>query len=176
MIEIYKRDRDGCHYWRAWRHQRIVVLNWGKVGERGRTHQIRLKKGQAAKAVIEEAARKPIAEGYGAIDPEEYDTVVVQYQLAGWGSVDDLDRRRKIEEVLNECLASTCNGFCDGGDLGSGEMNLYCLVIDPSAVRNAIVSALKKNRFLKGAVIAVREGETYRVIWPDDFKGDFSIV
>jgi hypothetical protein len=84
MIEIYKRDRDGFHYWRAWRHQRIVVLHWGKVGERGRTHQIRLKKGQTAKAVIEEAARKPIAEGYGAIDPEEYGTVVVQYRLAGW--------------------------------------------------------------------------------------------
>jgi hypothetical protein len=45
MIEIFKRDPDGFHYWRAWRHQRIVVLNWGKVGERGRTHQIRLKKG-----------------------------------------------------------------------------------------------------------------------------------
>jgi hypothetical protein len=58
------------------------------------------RRGQAAKAVIEEAARKPIAEGYGAIDPERYGTVVVQYQLASWGSVDDLDRRRKIEEVL----------------------------------------------------------------------------
>jgi hypothetical protein len=57
-----------------------------------------------------------------------------------------------------------------------GEMNLYCLVIDPGTVRNAIVSALKKNRFLKGAVIAVREGETYRVVWPDDFTGVFSIV
>jgi hypothetical protein len=176
MIEIYKRDRDGYHYWRAWRYQRIVVLNWGKVGEKGRTHQIRLRKGQTAKAVIAEAARKPIAEGYCPVDSEDFSTVVVQYRLDNWGSVGDLDKRRKIEEVLNECLASTCNGFCDGGDLGSGEMNLYCLVIDPGAVRNAIVSALKKNRFLNGAVIAVREGETYRVVWPDDFTGVFSIV
>jgi hypothetical protein len=66
MIEIHKRDRDGFHYWRAWRYQRIVVLHWGRVGERGRTHQIRLRKGQTAQAVIEEAARKPIAEGYSA--------------------------------------------------------------------------------------------------------------
>jgi hypothetical protein len=55
-------------------------------------------------------------------------------------------------------------------------MNLYCLVIDPNSVRNAMVSALKKNRVLKGAVIAVREGETHRVVWPDDFKGVFSTV
>ena len=84
--------------------------------------------------------------------------------------------RNQVEEVLTECLSWTCNGFCDGGDLGSGEMNLYCLVLDPDAAKNTLVSALKKNHLLKGAVIAKRQRERYRVLWPEDFQGAFRIV
>jgi hypothetical protein len=176
MIELYKRQPDGFHYWRAWRYQRIAVLHWGKVGERGRTHQIRLKKGQTAKAVMEEAARQPRAEGYRRINTDTYKTVVVQYRLDQWGSARDLDKRDRVEEVLAECLNWTCNGFCDGGDIGSGEMNLFCLVLDPDAAGNTLVSALKKNRLLKGAVIAKRQRERYRVLWPEDFQGQFRIA
>jgi hypothetical protein len=175
MIELYKREPDGFHYWRAWRYRRIVVTNWGKAGEKGRTHQIRLRKGQTAKAVMEEAARSFIARGFAPIDLDSHATIAVQYRLQGWGSVADLERRRQIEEVLTECLASTCNGFCDGGDLGSGEMNLYCLVLNTEAAKTALVYTLRKNRFLKGAVIALREGESYRVLWPADFQGEFNI-
>jgi hypothetical protein len=176
MIELYKRDRDGVQYWRAWRYKRIVVIHWGRAGEIGRTHQIRLRKGQAAEAVMEEAARKPTAEGYGAVNDDDYLTVVVQFRLEGWGSVPDLDKRHQMEELLTQCLAATCNGFCDGGDIGSGEMNIFCLVLNPEAAKRALVSTLKKNRLLKGAVIALREGEEYRVLWPADFKGAFSIA
>jgi hypothetical protein len=164
------------HYWQAWRHKRIVVLHWGSVGEKGRTRQIRLKKGQTAKAVIEEASRQPRAERYAEIDTDEHSQVVVQYRTAGWGSVADLEKRHKIEELLDECLAWTCNGFCDGGDIGSGSINIFCLVVDPAAAKDTLVSTLKKNRLVKGAVIAVREGELYRVLWPDDFEGTFSVL
>jgi hypothetical protein len=176
MIRLYKRDGDGIHYWQAWRHQRIVVLHWGRVGEKGRTRQIRLRKGQTAKAVIEEAARQPNAEGYAAIDVNEHSQVAVQYRTIGWGSVGDLDKRHRIEDLLDDCLAWTCNGFCDGGDIGSGEMNVFCLVVNPEAAKNTLVSTLKKNRLLKGAVIAVREGETYRVLWPDGYAAAFSLL
>jgi hypothetical protein len=176
MIKIYKSNGDGIHYWQAWRHQRIVVLHWGSVGEKGRTKQIRLRKGMKAKAVMEEAACQPRAEGYVPIDVDEHRQIAVQYRLAGWGSVADLEKRHKIEELLDDCLAWTCNGFCDGGDIGSGEINVYCLVVDPEAAKTTLVSTLKKNRLLKDAVIAVREGESYRVLWPEGSSTPFSIL
>lgn len=176
MITLYKRNGDGMDYWQAWRHERLVILHWGRLGDKGRTRQIRIRKGQTAKALIEEAARQPRAEGYTAFDEDEYQQVAVQYRTAGWGSVGDLDKRHRIEDLLDECLAWTCNGFCDGGDIGSGAINIFCLVIDPEAAKNTLVKTLKRNRLLKGAVIAVREGESYRVLWPEDSTAAFSML
>jgi hypothetical protein len=35
---------------------------------------------------------------------------------------------------------------------------------------------LRSRRLLKGAVVAVREGEDYRVVYPARFRGTFSLL
>jgi len=112
-------------------------------------------------------------------------SLVVRYYTAGWGSTDDLAKRHRLEEVLDECLQRTNNGGCDGGDIGSGTINIYLEGIsDPDRACQDIVNALTLSGDLEGAFVALsnlNEGEDsddtpYTVVWPKGFTGEFGIL
>jgi hypothetical protein len=176
MIKLYKRDGAQTRYWEAWSNAGIVIIHWGQLGDKGRVKQVRLKKGQKADSVIKEAARQFRGDGFRAIPTGKHAEVVVQYRTEGWGSVKDLEKRHKIEDIFNECLGWTGNGHCDGGDIGSGSINIFSLVVDSELAKETIIAELKKKRLLKGAVIAVWEDDDYTVVWPESYGSKFSIL
>src|SRR5262249_54416013 len=111
-------------------------------------------------------------------------SLVVQYKLEGWGSEADLDKRHWLEDLLDEALRSANNGWCDGGDIGSGTMNIFLLdITDSDLAATSVVNALRNAEALEGAIIAVGPGymeedeedeeEPYRVVWPEGYEGDF---
>jgi hypothetical protein len=57
---------------------------------------------------------------------------------------------------MNECLGWSGLGHCDGGDMGSGQMNVFCYVVDAAIAERVIVNDLKEHALLDGAVIAQR--------------------
>jgi hypothetical protein len=175
MLKLYKRGRKYVHYWEAWEHSHWIVVHEGKLGERGKVRYLPRGKRKSAERRIAEAAKEPRAKGYAEIPRDEQHTVIVQYRLKGWGSPEDLQKGHRIEGLFNECLGWTGNGRCDGNDFGSGTMNIFSIVVDPDLGATTMVDELRKHRFLKGAVVAVREGEEYRVVYPARFKGKFSL-
>jgi hypothetical protein len=175
MLKLYKRGRTGVRYWEAWKTPGMVVVHEGRLGERGKTRFLLPAERQRPERLIAEAATKPQAKGYAEVPLEEHYQVVVQYRLKTWGSPEDLNKGHKVEELFNECLGWTGNGRCDGNDIGSGTMNVFSYVIDPELAVETMVAALRQHRLLKGAFVAVREGEDYRVVYPTRFRGEFSL-
>ena len=104
------------------------------------------------------------------------ETLIIQYKVDANGTTDDFDKRVEVEDLMEECLDGTGLGNCDGGDLGSGTMNVFCFVADPDRAQKVIVDKLRANSLLDGAVIAQRIGEDYKVLWPHDFQGEFSVL
>jgi hypothetical protein len=176
MLKLYKHGRGGIRYWEAWKVQGMVVVHEGKLGDRGKTKYLIPEDGQTPDQCIKEAAAKPRANGFAEIPPDEQHQVVVQYRLKTWGSPEDLAKGHKVEALSNECLGWTGNGRCDGNDIGSGTLNIFSIVVDSELGAATLVEVLRKNRLLKGAVVAVREGEEYRVVYPARFKGTFSLL
>lgn len=81
-------------------------------------------------------------------------------------------------DLMNECLGWTGNGHCDGGDIGSGTINIFSYVIDPEIAAKTTIECLREENLLEGAIIAIRENieqevEEYLVRWPESFKGEF---
>ena len=175
MLKLYKRGRTSVRYWEAWTIPGMVVVHKGKLGERGKTRYLIPDEGQAPEQCIEEAAKRPRAEGYAEIPMREHYQVVVQYHLKTWGSPADLEKGHRIEELFNQCLGWTGNGHCDGNDIGSGIMNIFSIVVDPKLGAATLVEELRKHHLLKGAVVALREGEHYQVVYPGRYKGEFSL-
>jgi hypothetical protein len=178
MIKLYRRKEKHTFYWEAWdAGARTITMHWGTLGETGRTKNVRIPKGANADDAIRRESQGPRSDGYTEIAIDNHLQIVVQFKTKdAWGDARDLDKRHRVEDVLNECLGWTGNGHCDGGDIGSGEMNAFSYVVDPYLAKNAIVAALKENGLIDGAIIAIRNEDDYRVLWPEDFVGDFSIL
>lgn len=111
-------------------------------------------------------------------------SLVVQYRMEGWGSAAELDRRNRLEEILDEALQASGNGECDGGDIGSGSMDLFLEeIVDPDRATATVINTLKNAQELDGAVIALcpypkdeEDAPEYKVVWPPDFQGEFSVL
>lgn len=116
---------------------------------------------------VEESLKTPKRE---RINVEQ---MIIQYEIDGMGNIEDLDRRHKIEELLEECLTNTGLGHWTEGEIGSGEMILRCAVIDHAKALPIVLKTLEANGFLQGAVIAMSSEEEEKVLWPPDFKGEF---
>jgi hypothetical protein len=106
----------------------------------------------------------------------EMNRIVVQYKIKGHGNGRDHDKRVAVENLLGEFLEEADLGYCDGGDIGSGTMNVFCFVKPERGVVKKIIEVLRKNSLLDGATIAETVADEERVIWPSDFKGEFKLI
>jgi hypothetical protein len=106
--------------------------------------------------------------------------VVIQYRINGFGTDSDLAKRHQIETLLGEAFEAADVGFVDGGDIGSGEMNIFLYTHDRRAAEELVVRTLRKHGVLDGAVIAVcpnpEQDEPYEVIWPEEYDREFSVL
>jgi hypothetical protein len=109
-------------------------------------------------------------------ETEDHSTLIVQYRTEGWGSPQDLQMRHRVESLLDECLKAAGNGYCDGGDIGSGTINIFLSVLDPNRAKDAVIEALRQAEVLEGATIAIETEEGFTVLWPQGFVGEFSYM
>jgi predicted DNA-binding WGR domain protein len=175
MLKLYKRLGNKLWYWEAWGAANEVVIHWGSVGDRGDSRVIELQANDDPSSVIQREATSPRAEGYKPVATEKLARLIIQYKISGMGTVDNLHKRHRVEEVMNECLGWTGLGHCDGGDIGSGTMNVFCFVVDTTLALQITVNELKARGLLEGAMIAVRTEAGDKVAWPEGFRGEFSI-
>jgi hypothetical protein len=143
MIKLYRRDATGrLHYHEAWLDDEEIIEHWGVVGEKGetRTHHRR----DMVDAVLVPAR----AQGFAEFDPDEEVWLEVQYDLDGrWGDTNDLDLRNAVMAQLDEALGWTGLGHCDGGSIGSGKMEVACVVVDADIAQRVIGAALDGSQF-----------------------------
>ena len=101
--------------------------------------------------IIKCESKRPKREGYKTIPTSKLARIVIQYKIDGRGTTNDLDKRVQVENLMNECLGWKGLGHCDGGDIGSGTMNVFCFVVDAETAVPHVVEELKTNGALNGA-------------------------
>jgi hypothetical protein len=173
---LYKRTENGLLYWNGWHVMTLVAVAGGTVGERVRPSCHDARDELAAAAEVEAATAAKRSDGYAEIPMTEYQQVVVQWRRDTWASVRDLGWRQEVEAVFDEALDSTGLGFCDGGTFGGHKVQVFCAVVDTQLAVREMVDALRELERLEGAILAVPEGATYRVVFPPDHQGGFSIL
>ena len=174
MRKLYKKDGERLLYWETWDDDGKHTMHWGVVGDEGETQALRSGLFRdAGKTVAEEMARRE-EEGYAEIDEEDLQTVLVQYRTETWGSEEDLERRHEIEELMDNQLGWTGLGHCDGGSIGSGTMEVCCLVVDAEIAAPVMVAVLKEAGRLEGVVIAQEIDDGLKVLYRHDGNGPTS--
>ena len=182
MIKLYKESDGEIQYAEAWVHEGTCTFHWGVVGEQGNATTIALSPGTSDQDAMESPLRESRADGFSQIPLEDQALVILSYKTKHeWGDADDLEKRHLVEETLNERLGWTGNGHCDGGDIGTGEMSVFSVVVfsvvvDVDAACQTIFRELGSIGFLSGATIrsrSMKDQETTDHFIPEEFETSF---
>ncbi len=148
MLKLYKNIDEKLHYWETWdKDESTGVAHWGIVGEKGESEEIGSGFLSSFRKKIQKCIDERIAEGYRPIDDDELFTLLIEYDVDGMGTPEDLDKRNRLQERMDETLGWTGLGHCDGGSIGSGTMEVCCFVVDFEIAKLVIGNDLKNTEF-----------------------------
>jgi hypothetical protein len=147
MLKLYKNVSGLLHYHEAWFDAGSVTEHWGPIGTQGESREHALADGQSPEKAIHAVLSSAISEGFRPIEMEDHATLLVEYSVSGMGTEDDLAKRHALEEHLDGTLGWTGLGFCDGGSIGSGTMEVCCVVVDFAIAKDVIERDLANTEY-----------------------------
>ncbi len=148
MIKLYLQGNGVTQYWETWENDGVHTIHWGRLGERGESKELRNFLFRSASKTVNAEIRKKESEGYREVSIDEHHVLLIEYPVEGIGNSTDLDKRHNLESRMNETLGWTGLGYCDGGSIGSGTMEVCCFVIDFEVAKKVIENDLKETEFL----------------------------
>ena len=147
MIKLYKRQPDGrLAYHETWVRGKHITEHWGQVGTQGESRVHPIQSGDE-RYELERILAMAREGGFERVDRDRHRRLVVEYVVAGMGTVADLDKRVRLENRLNETLGWTGLGHCDGGSIGSGTMEVCCFVVDFETAKSVVERDLTSTEF-----------------------------
>lgn len=147
MLKLYRLSEEPKEYWETWENDGVHFVHWGILGTRGQTKELRSTFLKKAEAVIQKEIDQKVAEGFHPVDLDDHYTLLIEYAVAGMGSGDDVGKRHRLEDRMNETLGWTGLGHCDGGSIGSGTMEACCMVVDFEIAEKVIKEDLQTTEF-----------------------------
>ncbi len=148
MIKLYRFSDTKKEYWEAWDSgDGNFIVHFGELGERGESVIVKSSLFKKVEKKIEgEIAAKKL-EGYTEIDADEHFTLLIEYEVDGFGTSSDLEKRHALQGLMDETLGWTGLGHCDGGSIGSGTMEVCCFVVDFELSKKVIEKDLAGTEF-----------------------------
>ena len=135
-------------YWETWdKDEKTGIVHWGVVGQRGEDKEIKSRLFSNFRKTIQKEIDERIKEGYSEFDDDNLAFLEIEYIIDGFGTDEDLDKRHRLEEKMDEVLGWTGLGHTDGGSIGSGTMEVGCIVVDFDIAKKVIENSLTNTEF-----------------------------
>lgn len=148
MRKLYRLENQRVvAYHEAWADDDGAIHeHWGPLGDTGDT-RLHEPAGGDPDAQIDAVLAPAMQRGFVEIPPDDHSVCVVEYAVQGFGTATDLDKRHALESHLDQALGWTGLGHCDGGSIGSGTMEVFCMVVDYEVAERILVEDLAETRF-----------------------------
>ena len=148
MLKLYKQIDSKLHYWETWdTDDNSAIVHWGIVGDTGEQKEVKSGLLSSFKKAVQKEIDQKLKEGYTEFHDDKVFFLEVEYEIDGFGTEENLDKRHRLEERLNELLGWTGLGHVDGGSIGSGTMEAGCVVVDFEIAKRVIEHDLKATEF-----------------------------
>lgn len=148
MIKLYKNIDDQLHYWETWdKDSKTGIIHWGIIGDKGNEKHVKSGFFSNFKKEIQKEIDKKVSDGYVHFDDMGQFTLLIEYTVEGMGSPEDIEKRTRLQDRMNETLGWTGLGHCDGGSIGSGTMEVCCFVVDFEVAKKIISGDLNNTEF-----------------------------
>ena len=148
MLKLYKLIDNELHYWETWdKDDKTAIIHWGIVGQRGQNKEVKSGLFSNFRKSVQKEIDEKIKEGYTELEDDKVSFLEIEYVIDGFGTEQDLVKRHRLEEKMDEVLGWTGLGHCDGGSIGSGTMEVGCAVVDFEIAKKVIADNLKNTEF-----------------------------
>jgi len=147
MLKLYKLTDTDKLYWETWDSDGVHTVHWGVLGTRGESRQMKSGLFSKPTEAIQQEINQKLAEGFSPIEEEDLQVLLIEYAIDGMGNAADLAKRHRLQERMDETLGWTGVGHCDGGSIGSGTMEVCCLVADFEVAHRVIEADLSGTEF-----------------------------
>lgn len=148
MIKLYKQISDQLHYWETWdKDEKTAIVHWGIVGQLGQNKEVKGGLFSSFRKIIQKEIDEKLIEGYTEFDEDNLSFLEIEYRIDGFGNEQDLDKRHRLEEKMDEVLGWTGLGYTDDGSIGSETMEVGCIVVDFDIAKKVIEEKLKETEF-----------------------------
>jgi predicted DNA-binding WGR domain protein len=148
MLKLYKQIDNQLHYWETWeKDEKAAIVHWGIVGQRGQDKEVKSGLFSTFRKTVQKEIDEKLKEGYAEFDEDKMTFLEVEYKIDGFGTDQDLDKRHRLEDYLNELLGWTGLRHVDGGSIGSGTMEAGCVVVGFEIAKKVIEKDLKNTEF-----------------------------
>ena len=168
MVKLYKKENGVTRYFEVWLNDEIsLTTHQGILGDTGETEDVIYdEEGDLpVDMAMAEIISKQKQLGYKEI--EELTELIIQYPKDESINKKVLSKKKTdLEALLNECLGWTGNGHCDGGDISSDALNLFCYVVDKDIAARSILEMLVEESCLDGV----------RIGYADEFSGEYKLL
>ena len=129
MLKLYRLSEEKKEYWETWSNDDgSHRVHWGELGTTGKSKVLKKSLFHNPQKTIQKEIDDLIAIGFSEVD--QTFTLMVEYSADGFGTPEDLDKRARLQDRLNETLGWTGLGHCDGGSIGSDTMEVCNYVVD----------------------------------------------
>lgn len=146
MLKLYRLSEEKKEYWETWSNDDgSHRVHWGELGTTGKSKVLKTSLFHNPQKAIQKEIDDLIAIGFSEVD--QTFTLMVEYSVDGFGTPEDLDKRARLQDRLNETLGWTGLGHCDGGSIGSDTMEVCNYVVDFEIAKRVIEKDLIGTEF-----------------------------
>ena len=146
MLKLYRFTENKKEYWETWDNDDgSHTVHWGQLGTQGKSKVVKPSFFKKPQDKIQKEIDELVTNGYQQAEQEF--TLLVEYEVDGFGTSEDLDKRARLQDRMNETLGWTGLGHCDGGSIGSGTMEVCNYVVDFEVAKAVIENDLKGTEF-----------------------------
>ena len=148
MLKLYKQKDNQLWYWETWdKDEKTAIVHWGVVGEQGENKEVKGGLFSSFRKNVQKEIDQKLKEGYTEFDQDKVSFLEIEYIIDGFGTEQDLAKRHRLEQKMDEVLGWTGLGHTDGGSIGSGTMEVGCMVVDFDIAKKVIEERLKGTEF-----------------------------
>lgn len=146
MLKLYSFSGPKPLYWETWDNDDgSHTVHWGELGTPGETKTVKKSLFKLPEDKIQKEIDGLIAQGFH--EPADEYTLLIEYAVDGMGNKEDVEKRHRLQDRMNETLGWTGLGHCDGGSIGSGTMDVCCFVVDFNLAKGVVESDLQGTEF-----------------------------
>lgn len=146
MLKLYRFNDSVKEYWETWDNDDgSHTVHWGELGTTGQSKEIKGSLLKKPEQIIQKEVDEMVSNGFRPIEEEH--TLLIEYEVEGMGAKEDVEKRHRLQDRMNETLGWAGLGHCDGGSIGGGTMEACCYVVDFEVAKSVIVNDLKGTEF-----------------------------